>query len=194
MGKIILAVSMEKVILSVVITIAVLIFLIILSIIIYNVIRTWRIGKMYSDCDKVLQSLINPTLVNEYRIERITSKDPYDYIFKTPNHNYYIQVVPNFNSYEICINNSVKWQIRKSFNDNSMNFVPNVDKLMPLDLEDPKSRKLYIIYPNATSLLKYINECEMVFVRPETDVYGTNVISYAGLKEKPELFDKIDKI
>ena len=75
-----------------------------------------------------------------------------------------------------------------------MNFVPNVDKLMRLDLEDPKSRKLYIIYPNATSLLKYINECEMVFVRPETDVYGTNVISYAGLKEKPELFDKIDKI
>ncbi len=185
---------MDDLILTIIIVIAILIFLIIALIISYNVFRSWRISKMFNDCDKVLQSLVNPTKANEYKIERITSKEPYDYIFKTPNHNYYIQVVPNFGTYEICINNSVKWQIRKSFNDNSMNFVPNVEKLMRLDIDDPKAKKLYIIYPNATSLLKYINECEMIFVRPETDVYGANVVPYAGLKEKPELFDKIDEI
>lgn len=185
---------MEKVIISIVVTIAVIIFLIIASIIFYNVIRKWRYSKMISDCEKVLQSLIKPNLANEYKIERITSKEPYDYIFKTPKYDYYIQIVPNFGAYEICINNSVKWQIRKSFNDNSMNFLPNVDKLMRLDLDDPKAKKLYIIYPNATSLLKYINECEMIFVRPETDVYGTNVVPYLVLKEKPELFDKINEI
>ena len=185
---------MSEALISVIVISSILVFLIVILIVSYNVFRKWRISKMFSDCDKVLYSLINPTCANEYHLERIYSKEPYDYIFRTPNHNYYIQVVPNFGAYEICINNSVKWQIRKSFNDNSMNFVPNVEKLMRLDLEDPKAKKLYIIYPNATSLLKYINECEMIFVRPETDVYGTNVIPYTGLKEKPELFDKIDEI
>ncbi len=180
---------MPDLVLTIIIVSIVIILLIVILIVSYNVFRSWRISKMYNDCEKALQSLINQTKVNEYKIEKINSKEPYNYIFKTPKHNYYIQIVPNFGAYEICINNSVKWQIRKSFNDNSMNFVPNVDKLMRLDLDDPKAKKLYIIYPNATSLLKYINECEMVFVRPETDVYGANVISYAGLKEKPELFD-----
>lgn len=185
---------MDDLVLSIIIIFAILIFLIAVLIISYNIFRKWRISKMFSDCDKVLQSLIDPKNSNEYKIIKNTSKEPYDYIFKTPLHNFYIQVVPNFGTYEICINNSIKWQIRKSFNDNSMNFVPNVDKLMRLDIDDPKAKKLYIIYPNATSLLKYINECEMIFVRPETDVYGTNVIPYAGLKEKPEIFDKIDEI
>ena len=184
----------ERIILTVIIGISVIIFLLILFIIIYNLIKKWRTTKMFYDCEKVLQSLIDKNNPNQYKIERINSKEPYDYIFRTPKYNYYIQIVPNFGAYEICINNSVKWQIRKSFNDESMNFVPNVDKLMRIDIDDPKARKLYIIYPNATSLLKYINECEMVFVRPETDVYGANVIPYAGLKERPELFNKINEI
>ena len=185
---------MDRVIIIIIITFAVIIFLVTVLIITYNIFKSWRNSKMYSECEKVLESLIKPSRAAEYKIERITSKEPYDYIFKTPKYNYYVQIVPNFGAYEICINNSVKWQIRKSFNDNSMNFVPNVDKLMRLDLDDPKAKKLFLIYPTATSLLKYINECEMIFVRPETDVYGANVIPYVALKEKPELFDKINEI
>ena len=44
-------------------------------------------------------------------------------------------------------------------------------------------KKIYIIYPNSRSLLKYVNECEMEFVTPETDIYGTQVITYLALNE-----------
>ncbi len=169
----------------------IIIFLSIILILFYNIFKKWSYKKMMNDCEKLFESFINPTEINEYKLYKPQSKEAFDYVFYTPKYNFYIQIVPNFGSHEICINNSIKWQIRKSFNDTSMNFVPNIDKLMRLDIDDPKAKKIYIIYPNATSLLKYINECEMIFVRPETDVYGTNVIPYLALKEKPELIKKI---
>ena len=61
----------------------------------------------------------NPDTNCEY--EKIFNKQ-YDYILKTPKFNYYIKVVPNLSNQEICVNNSVKWQLRKSFNDESMRF------------------------------------------------------------------------
>ena len=40
-----------------------------------------------------------------------------------------------------------------------------------------------------TALLKVINECEMVFVYPDTDVYGAQVISYKKLEENLDLLE-----
>ena len=59
-----------------------------------------------------------------------------------------------------------------------------------MELDPTKAyKKLYVIYPNARTLLKYINECEMIFINPNTDVYGTNIITYAELKEKTNLIE-----
>ena len=74
-----------------------------------------------------------------------------------------------------------------------MRFVENIEGLMRMDEENERNAKrLYIVYPNARTLLKYINECEMVFIHPDTDVYGTNIISYVALKENPGIL-KIKK-
>jgi hypothetical protein len=51
-----------------------------------------------------------------------------------------------------------------------------------LSASSKPNKKLYIVYPNARSLLKYINECEMVFIKPNTDIiikkspYAVNLI------------------
>ncbi len=161
---------------------------IILTVIIFNLIKKNNENKMYDDVYFLLQSLIpDDETKDSFKIEKNSSND-FDYIFQTPNYTYYIKIIKNFGSHEICINNATKWQIRKSLNDNSMNFVENVEGLMRLDVDDTKKKKkLYIIYPNARSLLKYINECEMVFVKPNTDVYGTNVISYLAVEKDNSL-------
>ena len=136
-------------------------------------------------------------LFNEYikdnpecKFEEV-SKAEYDYKFETPNYIYYIKIVPNFTNQEITVNNSVKWQLRKSFNDESLRFVDGIEPLMRMDINSVGkiSKKLYIVYPNARSLLKYINECEMEFVHPDTDVYGTNIITFVNLNENRDLIE-----
>ena len=72
-----------------------------------------------------------------------------------------------------------------------MTFVEDIEPLMRLELENSikKEHKLFIIYPNVTALLKVINECEMAFVYPDTDVYGAQVIPYKRLIEDTELIE-----
>ncbi|MDE5855960.1 MAG: hypothetical protein K2H06_02835, partial [Anaeroplasmataceae bacterium] len=103
-----------------------------------------------------------------------------------------IKVIYNFSNQEICINNAIKWQLRKlSDQHETMTFVEGIEPLMRLDLNntEKKEHKLFIIYPNVTALLKVINECEMVFVYPDTDVYGSQVIPYKKLLEDINLLD-----
>ena len=178
-------------------------------------IKKHKIRNMYLAIDQLLNQIVKE---NE-NFELAKSTEPeYDYKLKTNNNVYYLKVIPNFDSEEITINNSVKWQLRKSFNDETMRFVPDVEGFMRyefpedeiieskkkkatnvnekemtfsdlgLDLNEKKDKKqykknikMYIVYPNARSLLMYNNECEMKFVNPTTDVYGTNVITFQEL-------------
>ena len=126
-----------------------------------------------------------------YKFEK-SQRNECDYIFETIKYRYYIKVVPNFSNQEITVNNSVKWQLRKSFNDETLRFVNGIEPLMRLELSNTdgkQSKKLYIVYPNARALLKYINECEMEFVHPDTDVYGTNIITYINLNENRDIIE-----
>ena len=179
-------------------------------------IKKHKIRNMYLAIDQLLNQIVKE---NE-NFELAKSTEPeYDYKLKTNNNVYYLKVIPNFDSEEITINNSVKWQLRKSFNDNTMRFVPDVEGFMRYEIAHDeiveniestnnglnekemtfsdlgldainnqkdekqymKSVKMYIIYPNAKSLLMYINECEMKFVNPNTDVYGTRVVTFQEL-------------
>ena len=132
-------------------------------------------------------------LLNEYvkqdplyaKLEKSSSME-YDYILTTKEIKAYIMVIPNFHMGEICINAPTKWIYRNAYDDESFRFVARVDRLMLF--EPPyeaglKVKRLYIIYPSSKSLLRYINECEMEFVRPETDINGTSVMTYQFLKE-----------
>ena len=162
--------------------------------IVYSITKKNSIKKMYFEIESTLESLIIEENKNDYNLQKLYLKD-YDYIFETPLYIYYIKIVPNTSNQEICVNNSVKWQLRKSFNDETMRFVENIEGLMRMDIPSSKPlKKLYIIYPNARTLLKYINECEMVFIHPTTDVYGANIIPFVQLKDNPNLIKTNEEI
>lgn len=115
----------------------------------------------------------------------------HDFYFETPNKRYFIKIIYNPGNHEICVNNALKWQIRKSITEDRMHFVDGIEPLMRLEIEPShkENKKLYIIYPNTKSLLKYINECEMIFIHPNTDVYGTNIITFSDFEEKFNEFE-----
>ncbi len=182
----------------------------------YISIKKHKLKNMYLAIDDLLNKIVlaNPG----YELKKSVEPE-YNYKLKTSTRVYYFKVIPNFDCEEITINNSVKWQLRKSFNDNTMRFVPDVEGFMRYEIAHDeiveniestnnglnekemtfsdlgldainnqkdekqymKSVKMYIIYPNAKSLLMYINECEMKFVNPNTDVYGTRVVTFQEL-------------
>ena len=146
--------------------------------------------KMRLAVEALLKEYVEKDIENN-SLEKSLVPD-YDYIFTTKDAKIYIMLVSNFTEGEICINAPTKWQVRRNYEDTSLHFVPRVDRLMrfePPYEEGKKTKRLYIIYPATRSLLRYINECEMEFVRPTTDVNGTNVISYSELLDHKDFID-----
>lgn len=146
--------------------------------------------KRMQNITELLQKACEESGINNYKLEQ-SKKNVYDFHLETDKHIYYIKVVNNSANQEICVNNAIKWQLRKHVNNDQIVFLEGIEGLMRLDLpKNPKKQhKLFIIYPNARALLKVINECEMVFVYPETDVYGANIVTYIKLSENPKLLD-----
>ena len=126
--------------------------------------------------------------VTDYKLDYV-KKDAYDFYYEDSKNIYYIKIVNNPLNKEICVNNAIKWQLRTHGAIDEMNFVEGIDGLMRMDLkkQGKEQHKLYIVYPTARALLKVINECEMIFIYPDTNVYGANIITYVELKEHPEL-------
>lgn len=165
--------------------------LIILLIVFLIVFKNYKISKRRNDIIKLFGKIATHNGITDYKIEYV-KKDTHDFYFETAKHIYYIKVIFDHKEQEICINNSTKWQLR-AFHDSMTptQFVSGVEPLMRLDLEnrEKKEHKLFIIYPNARALLKVINECEMVFVYPDTDVYGSTVVTYKKMVEDLDLLD-----
>lgn len=129
--------------------------------------------------------------VTEYQLFAV--KTPmYDFYFESSTSIYYVKVILNVGNKELCVNNAVKWQLRERGFNETMHFIDGVENLMKMSFRhhsEKKEHKLFIIYPGARALLKVINECEMVFIYPETDVYGAQVINYLTLVENPSILE-----
>lgn len=150
-----------------------------------------RVQKRKNDIIKLFTLACKKKNITDFKMEYV-KKSTHDFYFENEKHIYYIKVIYNFSNQEICINNAIKWQLRKLGEvKQNMTFVEDIEPLMRLELENSikKEHKLFIIYPNVTALLKVINECEMAFVYPDTDVYGAQVIPYKKLIEDTELIE-----
>jgi len=109
-----------------------------------------------------------------------------DIICESDNSLFYVKILFNPSNSEICVNNKTLWQVRKHKGDNKVAFLKEVSPLMNINLTEKniqkkQVKKIFLIYRDTRSLLMYINESEMVFVEPRTDVYGATVITYNEL-------------
>lgn len=68
---------------------------------------------------------------------------------------------------EVSFNSKRHWQI----------FTTSNKKMAETNgFYDLEGKKLLVIYPNPGKIVRYINENEIVFVTPQMDVFGMNVI------------------
>lgn len=167
------------------------VFIVVITIVVLTILKKKRVQKRKNDILSLFTEACKEKGIEDYKLEHV-KKDTHDFYFESEKSIYYIKVIYNFSNQEICINNAIKWQLRRVNDHNeTLSFVEGVEPLMRLDLTNPnkKEHKLFIIYPNITALLKVINECEMVFVYPDTDVYGANVVSYKKLLENLSILE-----
>lgn len=88
---------------------------------------------------------------------------------------------------EIQINNKVTWEIKYGAGNTPgkaqphKKYLKDISEFMNLETKENEI-KLVIATPSPKKIVKYINECEIVFVTPYTDVYGTRIIGIGNTR------------
>jgi hypothetical protein len=97
-----------------------------------------------------------------------------DFKLVTTDKTYLIKLFFAPGAYEVSFNSKRHWQI----------FTPSGKKMFETNgFADIAGDKLVVIYPNPGKIVKYINENEVVFVKPTMDVFGMTVIHVDQITE-----------
>ena len=121
----------------------------------------------------------------------------YDYIIKNESTTFIAKLIKIPEYSEIQINNKTTWEIKYGAGNTVgkaqpyKKYLKEIVPFMNLDVENSIT-KVVIATPKPKKMVKYINECEIVFVNPHTDVYGVKLISLNDLtlfKEKQQDVD-----
>lgn len=155
--------------------IIVVVILIILLVIINTLAPKLKKKKIIKSIDEYLNK-------TNLAYELIVSKDDiFDIDLKINNRRFIIKVViiPAYS--EVQINNKATWEIKYGAGNTPGKVQPHKRYLTEIiqfqNNEFIDATKVIIFSPKPKKIVKYINECEIVFVNSKTDVYGSRIIS-----------------
>lgn len=127
-------------------------------------------------------------------VEEVKKNKAFDFIAKKNGKTYLVKTVFFFCQDEINVNSKDYWQANHGAVSSRKKGekLPNVYDLVNYDLKlngyDENTIKLYVIYPQATTLMKVINECEMVLIKPNVDCHGAKLTNFTNLERDFDLF------
>lgn len=165
--------------------------IIFLTIIVYLVVNKYlHKRKMTSDVMELLKMIAIENKISNYKLILVT-KAAYDIYFETITHSYYIKLIKNFNNAEISVNNPYMWQIRETLEEKKIKFVEGIYEFVNFKPEESKKQvtKIALVYPNARALMRYINECELNFIYPDTIVNDCYIMTYEAVASNHDLID-----
>ena len=149
---------------------------IILGIIIYTIVSPIKNRSTYETNLKTqLDKLGN------YELEK-PKNVPYDYLVKINNKEFLIKTISVPNHAEVQVNSKTTWEIKYGAGDVPgkaqpfKKYLSNISQFMHYKNNDNQV-KVVVVIPKAKKLVMYINECEIVFITPQTNVHGTRVIN-----------------
>ena len=158
--------------------------LILLIIIICVVVRQLNIKKAFKLTE---EKLVN--VAGSDNVKRILKNKAFDFEVSYNNKLYLVKLIYHPSLAEINVNSRNYWQINKGTvssrkSGEQMKGVYDLINFKLVDNNYPKNTiKLYVIYPDSRCLLKVLNECEMKFITPDTDIYGCRMNRFKDLEE-----------
>ena len=143
---------------------------------------------------KAYTNLHNKLIEISNDVTIVKKNKAYDFKMNYNGKLFLIKLIYNPSCDEICINAKHYWQQNHGVVSSRKKGeqMKGVYDLIFLNLEENNfpldTVKLYIIYPNSKNLVKVINECEMVFIKPNVDIYGSRVNNYSDLEQNIDKF------
>ena len=119
----------------------------------------------------------------EYEITDPTSKN-YTFDLKINNQSYTVLVLPIEKHAEVTINNFNTWEMHYGGGDRPGKAQPYKQMIaeIPAFMKvETSNKKLVLVRPNAKKIVCWKNECEMIFIEPNTEIYGVNVLNLTAL-------------
>ena len=122
-------------------------------------------------------------LLKEGRHSLIKEKNkPYDYTLEIHDKKYLLKTVSIPEHALLQINNKNTWEVKYGAGEQIgkaqpySKYLSTIQDFMKIKPNDNEI-KVAIIIPKAKEIVMYINECEIEFVTPKTNVYGTRIIN-----------------
>ena len=115
-----------------------------------------------------------------YTLEK-TKEDGANFKLLISGKEYLIKVVIVPKNCDLQINNIDTWlcYIKASSDSMKTKLVNNLTTFM----KSKKENRIIMLSNSAKTIKKVINECEMIMVKPETDVYKTHIINFNNISE-----------
>ncbi len=151
---------------------------IIIGIIIFFVISA-PVANKGGWANELMKKLIENNI--EYKLDN-SNNNIYDYKLTIEDKVYLVKLLGIPTYAEVQINNVTTWEVKYGAGKNPSKvqpfkkYVHGIESFMNYKPEDDSIR-VVVLSPNAKKITKYINECEIVFVTPKTNVYGIRVIN-----------------
>lgn len=117
-----------------------------------------------------------------YEITEVNN-EPYHLIIKNDQVTFLAKLIEIPQYAEIQVNNNITWEIKYGAGNTPgkpqpySKYLKDISSFVKLQPENNEI-KLVIASPAPKKITKWINECEIIFVTPYTDVYSTRIISY----------------
>ena len=129
------------------------------------------------------ESSLKDFLIKEGRHTLVKEKNkPYDYTLEINNNKYLLKLVSIPEHALLQINNKNTWEVKYGAGEQIgkaqpySKYLSTIQDFMKYKPNDDEI-KVAIIIPKAKEIVMYINECEIEFVTPNTNVYGTRIIN-----------------
>lgn len=107
----------------------------------------------------------------------------FDYIITNNEKRVYLSFISIPNYAEVQINNPITYQIKYGAGNTVgkaqpySKYLKGMEKLVKKEIDPESELKVICFLPNPKKITMWINECEIVFVKPETNVYSVHLLS-----------------
>lgn len=95
---------------------------------------------------------------------------------------YLLKIINIPNNAEVQVNNMTTWEVKYGAGNHPGKAQPNHKYLSGIAgfmnyKPQTNEKRIVVMTPKSKKIVMYINECEIVFVTPTTNVYGVNIIN-----------------
>lgn len=136
--------------------------------------------KHKNSFESSLKEFLEKNYQENYEFQKSTNS-LYNYDLKILDKKFALKIIPIPSYAEVQINNKVTWEIKYGAGATPGRAQPNKKYLSGIagfmNYQTNEVTRVVVLIPESKQTVMYINECEIIFVTPTTNVYGIRIMN-----------------